>query len=182
MLKAGAARRGSRAAFSRAAFLLAAALALAGCGDSVSPLPGAGAPDTLHFSFGGFGVGQSTVELRGETVILRRSRWGNDPRVVTDSVRVVPSAEAWRAFWAGTERAGVHRWRSRYVVDDVVDGTGWSLRIVVGGRRVESTGSNAFPDRFGRRHELGMTDDFLGFVTALDELVGSPVRFWVHGP
>lgn len=177
MLNAGSARRSRRAAL-----LLGAALALAGCDDPVAPLPGTGAPDTLVFSLGGFGVGQSTVELRGETVVLRRTRWSSDPNTATDSVRVVPSAEAWRTFWDDTERAGVHRWRSRYVVDGIADGTGWSVRIVVGGRRVESTGSNAFPDRFGRRHELGMTDDFLAFVTALDELVGSPVRFWVQGP
>lgn len=177
VLKARAARRGFRATF-----LLAAALALAGCADPVAPLPGTGAPEALRFSLGGFGVGQSTVELEGETVVLRRYRWDNDPATASDSVHVVPSAEAWRAFWRATERAGVHRWRSRYVVENIADGTGWSVRIVVGGRRVESTGSNAFPDRFGRRHEIEMTDDFLVFVTALDELVGSPVRFWVHGP
>jgi hypothetical protein len=58
-----------------------------------------------------------------------------------------------------------------------VDGVGWGVRIAAGGRLVESSGSNAYPDRFGREHELGMTEDFRAFLTAVGELVGHPVWF-----
>ena len=52
-----------------------------------------------------------------------------------------------------TERAGVHRWRARYAAEDIVDGVGWSVRIAAGGRVVASSGTNAYPDRFGREHD-----------------------------
>lgn len=152
--------------------VLGITLALAGCDDATGPLQGEGAPDDLEFSIGGFGVGESTVELRGDTVVLRRTR-----RAGIDTVRAVPKPDSWRAFWSGTERAGVRWWRARYTADGIVDGVGWSVRIAAGGRRVESSGSNAYPDRFGRKHELDMTGDFRAFLTAVGELVGQPVWF-----
>lgn len=153
--------------------VLGVALALAACDDATGPLPRTGVPDDLEFSMGAFSVGASTVELRGDTVVLRRWR----PGPANDTVRAVPTPDSWRAFWSATERAGVHRWRARYAAEGIVDGAGWSLRIAAGGRLVESSGSNAYPDRFGRKHELDMTDDFRVFLTALDELVGLPVWF-----
>ena len=153
--------------------LVGVALALAACDDATGPLPRTGVPDGLEFSIGGFSVGASTVELRGDTVVLRRWR----PGAVNDSVRAVPTPDSWRAFWSATERAGVQRWRARYAAEGIVDGVGWSVRISAGGRLVESSGNNAYPDRFGRKHEIGMTDDFRAFLTAVGELVGHPVGF-----
>jgi hypothetical protein len=152
--------------------VLGIAIALAACHDATGPLAEAGPPDDLEFSIGGFAVGESTVELRGDTVVLRRTR----PEVI-DTVRAVPTPDSWRAFWSATERAGVRRWRARYAAEGIVDGVGWSVRIAVNGRLVESSGDNAYPDRFGREHELGMTDDFRTFLTAVGELVGHPVWF-----
>lgn len=112
------------------------------------------------------------MELRGDTVVLRRTR-----RAGIDTVRAVPTPDSWRAFWLAAERVGVHRWRARYAADGIVDGTGWNVRIEAGGRVVESSGSNAYPDRFGRKHEVRMTDDFRAFLTAVSELAGHPVWF-----
>jgi hypothetical protein len=151
--------------------VLGIAIALAACDDATGPLPTEGTPDDLEFSIYGFGDGESTVELRGDTVVLRRTR----PAGI-DTVRAVPTADAWRAFWSATERAGVRRWRARYAAD-AIDGVGWSLRIGAGARLVESSGSNAYPDRFGREHEFSMTDDFRAFLTAVGQLVGHPVWF-----
>lgn len=139
-----------------------------------APLPEAGAPDALEFSVGGFGVGGSTVSLRGDTVILVRTPWGGMPGVAIDSVRVVPAPDAWRAFWAAAKHAGVAQWRARYAAEGIVDGVGWHVRIAAGGWRLESTGSNAYPDRLGREHRGEMTVDFRGFLGAIGALVGQP--------
>ena len=160
-----------------AAAVLGVALTFAACDDATGPLSAAGAPDDLEFSIGGFAVGESTVELRGDTVVLRRTPWGWTPGEVIEIVRAVPTPDSWRVFWAATARTGVHRWRARYAAEGIVDGVGWGVRIAVGGRVVESSGSNAYPDRLGREHELDMTDDFRAFLTAVSELVGHPVWF-----
>jgi len=169
-VRAGPSRRGRPAGIATA--VLGVTLALAACDDATGPLPMEGAPDALEFSIGGFGVGGSAVELRGDTLVLRRTGTG----AVFDSVRVVPTPDSWRAFWSATERAGVRRWRARYAAE-AIDGVGWSVRIAAGGRLVESSGSNAYPDRFGREHEFSMTDDFQAFLTAVGQLVGHPVWF-----
>jgi hypothetical protein len=168
--RAGPSHRGGRVWI--AAAVLGLAVALAGCDNPTEPLPGEGVPEDLEFSIGGFGDGGSTVELRGDTVVLRRTRPGG-----IDTVRAIPTPDSWRAFWSATERAGVHRWRARYTAEGIIDGVGWSMRIGAGGRLVESSGNNAYPDRFGRKHELDMTDDFRAFLTALGELVEQPVWF-----
>jgi hypothetical protein len=158
-----------------AATLRAAALAVAGCRSTAAPLPRAGAPGALEFSVGGFGADGRTVLVRVDTVLLWRTPWDRGPGADVDTVRVVPTPDAWRTFWRAANRAGVRRWRERYMAEGVVDGTGWSLCLDVGDTVIESTGSNAYPDRQGGEHELEMTDDFRALMTALGELVGEPL-------
>lgn len=153
------------------AVLVGALVAHAGCRDATGPLPDEGVPDELTFSIGGFAVDSRVVEVRGDTVVLRRWRAGD----AADSVRAVPTSDDWRGFWTVANRVGVGRWRGQYRAEDIVDGTGWSLRLVAGGRVITSTGSNAYPDWRGREHEGQMTDEFRAFLAALGELVGEPV-------
>ncbi len=153
-----------------AAVLLAAAFA--GCGDPTGPLPREGAPDELRFTIGGFGSGSTTVVLDGEAVMVTRVPWDYMTGVPIVPVRVVPTAQAWRDFWAAAEEAGVRRWRSEYMAEGVVDGSGWSLRIVADGVVVDSHGSNAWPDRRGREHEMDVTADFQAFLDAVGTLAG----------
>jgi hypothetical protein len=155
--------------FSRAP--LAAALAVAACSDVFSPLPREGVPDAFEFSRGAYGSGSHGVEVRGDTVVYRRVPWEGDEPFTIDSVRVVPTAEAWRAFWDAADEAGVRRWRRQYTAN-VIDGAGYSLRIVADGREIESHGSNAYPDRLGREHEVDSTPDFEAFADAVGALVG----------
>ena len=151
------------------------ALVLAGCSDSTLPLPSEGAPDELEFNIGGFATTSTTLKLEGASVFVRRVPWGWSPGEPMDSVRVTPTADAWREFWADADRAGGRLWKPHYRQEDVVDGGGYGLRIVVDGRVIESAGSNAYPDRHGREHEGEMTDDFRGFLDALGELIGEPL-------
>lgn len=142
------------------------------CDDPTGPsLPREGPPDELRFSFGGFAIGAADIELRGTTVAMWRTPWDWQPGVAIDTVYAVPTDESWRQFWVAAERAGVHRWRSRYAAN-VVDGAGWALRLVAGEFALESSGENAYPDSRGREHELEMTEEFRSLRTALGNLVG----------
>lgn len=160
-----------------AAALLCVALTLIACTDVVAPLPQAGAPDVLEFSIGGYGAGGRGISLRGDTVMMWRTPPVWTPNMVIDSVRVVPTPEAWRAFWLATNHAGVNQWRAQYDAPGIADGLGWNVRIVAGGRQINSFGSNAYPDRSGRKHEGEITNEFQVFVTALGDLVGQRVWF-----
>lgn len=154
--------------------VLAAAL-LTSCDDPTGPLPREGAPQVLEYSVGGFGTGTAGVELRGDTVLLVRRPWDSRPGTRTDSIRAVPSPEAWRAFWKAAADAGVRRWLPRYVAKDVADGSGWALRIVARGAKISSSGSNAYPDRFGRGHLLDAPSEFMAFEKAIEALAGAPL-------
>lgn len=154
--------------------ILAAAL-LASCDTLTAPFPDEGPPDELKYSVGGFGVGSAGVELRGDTVVLVRMPWDSRPGARPDSIRTVPSPQAWRDFWAAAANAGVRRWRPRYRAEDVVDGSGWSLRLLASGSVVESTGSNAYPDRHGLEHELDVPEEFQAFEAAIEALAGAPL-------
>jgi hypothetical protein len=161
----------------RAAILAGSLVLAAGCTDSTAPLQREGRPADLQFSTSGFGAPSRMLELRGDTVVLRRTAWAWTPGAAIDSVRVVPSPDAWRAFWTAAEDAGVQAWRGGYVADGVMDGTGWTLRLMSSGRQIEAFGSNAYPDRRGGKHDLEMPPEFGAFVTALNALAGQTVWF-----
>jgi len=144
----------------------------AGCTNLTSPLQSEGKPAALEFSIGGFFAASRQFELRGDTLVARRHQAGWQPGGQVDSVRVVPSADAWRAFWNAANAAGVQKWRPEYNAEGVQDGLGWSIRVVGGGREINSWGSNAYPDRDGHEHELDMPSEFQDFTHALNVLVG----------
>lgn len=165
-------RRGYAAA--RFAAVVVTVLTVAGCSDSIGPLPSEGAPDDLQFQTSGYGVESRTLQMRGDTVLTWRRPWDWRPGMAIDTVRVVPSAQAWASFWDAAGNAGVRGWRRNYKQDNVVDGSGWSLRIVTDEGTLQSQGSNAFPDARGReRYE--MPDEFRAFVEAMGDLVGQPL-------
>ena len=160
--------------------LLIAALAgipiAAACDDPTIALPREGAPERLEFAVraleGGF---SREVELRRDTVVLRRASLSGGPAATADSVRVVPTADQWRAFWAVVEETGVARWRRRYLAEGVMDGAIWKLQLRSAGGSVVSEGTSAYPDRLGREHEVQSTPEFDAFQDALGILVGQPI-------
>jgi hypothetical protein len=153
--------------------LLGATLGLAvACNDSMAPLPREGRPVELQFSMGGFGGTSAVLSLQGDTVVARRWPWDRRPGETIDSIRVVPSTDAWRAFWTAAAAAGVDRWSGKYAAEGFADGLGWGLRVVANGRVIESYGSNAYPDRDGRKRDLEMPPEFRALITAVNGLVG----------
>lgn len=149
-----------------------ALVAMTRCEDPMAPLPREGQPDELRFSYGGFAMDAVTIELQGSSVAMWRTPWNWQPGVAIDTLRAEPTEDQWREFWSQADRAGVQRWYPRYAAEGVVDGSGWSLRLVADEFRLTSHGANAFPDQFGREHELEMTEAFQSFRTALGNLVG----------
>lgn len=168
------------ARFELCAFALGTVIPLASaCSDGTAPLQREGRPAALEFSMNGFSAQTRELELRGDTIVARRTPPGLVPGQPSDSVRVVPSADAWRAFWVAVDEAGVRRWLPRYVADGIVDGNGWGLRLrlVSAGADISSGGSNAYPDRLGCEHELEVTAEFQSLTSAMNVLAGVPNWF-----
>jgi hypothetical protein len=152
--------------------ILATLVLVASCADLTAPLQSEGKPSALEFSIGGFFAASRQLELRGDTLVARRRQAGWQPGGTLDSVRVVPSAEAWRAFWDAADAAGLQKWHPEYNAEGVQDGLAWSIRVVGGGREINAGGSNAYPDRDGKQHELDQPREFEEFLHALNVLVG----------
>jgi hypothetical protein len=152
--------------------LLATLAFAAACIDATSPLQHEGRPAVLEFSIDGYGAPSRQLELRGDTLVARKRPFIWVPNAPTDSVRVVPTAEQWRAFWAAADEAGVQRWHTEYNAEQIQDGEGWIIRIASGGREINSWGSNAYPDRNGHEHEGVRTAEWNVFKTSLNTLAG----------
>ena len=60
---------------------------------------------------------------------------------------IIPSEEEWKKFWDKMDKIGVWNWMDNYDCPDVVgrDGTSWNLKIEVGDKKIESSGSNYYP-------------------------------------
>lgn len=150
---------------------------LTACTDLTAPLASEGKPTALEFSIGGFGAASRQLELRGDTVVARRRPFNWVPNGPNDSVRVVPSADAWRTFWAAAGAAGVQTWHADYRNDLIADGQSWSIRLGSSTREINSWGNNGYPDRRGGEHEGEETVEFKAFKSALNTLVAAPNWF-----
>lgn len=149
-------------------------LALAACDSPVAPGSLEGPPDVFEFSTSTVEPGfTTTMRLEGDEIVVTYMSWDGPP---VDTTRFVPTAEAWRTFWDAAGDAGIHRWRSRYANEDVIDGGGWSLTIEAGGLEVESNGLNAYPDSRGFQHGLERPESFQRFTAAIAVL--SDDGFW----
>ena len=154
-----------------AAVFMMVAAGLTSCGNATGPIRLASAPEEFTFHTGGFGAESRSYEVRGDTVVFRRSLPFAPPPVRVDSLRRVPSSSEWRTFWAAAEAAGVHYWRSEYRNPDIVDGGGFTMHLRADGRTINTSGSNAYPNRRGLQ-KFDMPPEFSEFVAALDALLG----------
>lgn len=78
----------------------------------------------------------------------------------------------WKRFWEAMDRLNVWGWPRRCTSDKAVhDGSQWELRIIHGGLKARSEGSNAYPFT----QELEPSSEFQEFVEAVSQLVGSPL-------
>ncbi len=79
--------------------------------------------------------------------------------MLTDQMIRIPK-ERWMSFSKRLEEAKLWGWESRYADSSVTDGTSWSLEAEWAGKKVRSTGQNAYPE--GKQ--------FRALITAIVEL------------
>jgi hypothetical protein len=152
-----------------------ALLGAAACGDALAPeLPTDGRPAALRLFLGAWTWGTLEVRLAGDTVVaVRRPDLG--PATSGWTVRVVPGAAEWRAFWRAADAAGVRGWPSACENTGVVDGGGFEMELAyAGGGRIASRGANSFPRRDGRCADT-TSDEYEAFLAAVAALVGRPI-------
>jgi hypothetical protein len=59
-----------------------------------------------------------------------------------------PSPQDWREFFKTLDQIDIWRWKSRYENPGILDGSSWKVAIELENRKLDSSGSNNFPDNF----------------------------------
>jgi hypothetical protein len=90
----------------------------------------------------------------------------------------IPSDEEWKDFWIKLEQIGIWKWNKSYSPQDmlVLDGTVWNIKIEFGNKKIESSGSNAYPGNNIGETNMNMSKSFKKFLDALEELTGSKIE------
>jgi hypothetical protein len=96
-------------------------------------------PQKFSAYIGGFDGRSYWVTLKGETIIYRAS--GVTPK---EEKEFRPTQKEWAQFHELINKAGVWNWRSEYK-KPVLDGTQWSLELIVDGKSKRIKGDNDFP-------------------------------------
>jgi hypothetical protein len=120
-------------------------------------------------SIGGFMGPSFSVELTPEGLRYESFDEGHTNR---RKVMIQPQSENWEALKRAVEKANVWQWQSEYYME-MMDGTSWELEVVWGPRRIQSTGSNAYPDASGAQSkDWNPGAGFEGILRAVSKLVG----------
>lgn len=161
-------QNGRRAAMIGVVSMLAVLTAATACDLPTGP-PRAGAPEEFRFSLWSFSPLSRYVELRGDTLLVVHVHSRPDYSG-SDTTRVVPQPDDWRAFWSAAYGSGVRHWLPAYE-RPVADGETWSMTIRRRGLDGDWRGNNAYPDSRGGRH-FNRTTAFNNLVDAVTELTG----------
>jgi len=75
-------------------------------------------------------------------------------------------------FWEKIDKLGVWEWSEHYIIPEYVyiDGDSWNLKIQLGDKKIEYSGSNAYPGKDGEIVENKIT--FRRLLLALNKLIG----------
>lgn len=90
----------------------------------------------------------------------------------------IPSEEEWKKFWDKMDNIKVWNWKDNYDSPDfvVLDGTSWNLKIELGDKKVESSGSNYYPGENIEEIVPDQSESFKKFLNALRSLIGFKFR------
>ena len=90
----------------------------------------------------------------------------------------IPSEVEWKKFWDEMDRIRVWSWMDNYDCPDVVfdDGSSWNLKIELGDKKVESSGSNYYPGENIEEIVSDQSESFKKFLDALRSLTGFEFR------
>lgn len=88
---------------------------------------------------------------------------------------IIPSEEEWKDFWKIVDQIGMWNWLEQYSpqYNEVWDGYYWNLKIQLGNKKIESSGSNAYPGKqIGEIVDADMSSSFKMFLEAVEKLTG----------
>ena len=107
--------------------------------------------DSDHFSKIEFTIGgwdsYSTLILEGGKILVfpyPGFNIGNDSPEVNHS----PSNEEWLEFSQSLDQLNVKNWKRSYNYQGIEDGTQWRLKIQTKSSKIDTGGSNAYPENF----------------------------------
>ena len=91
---------------------------------------------------------------------------------------IIPSEEEWLKFWDKMDKIGIWKWIEDYYCQDlmVLDGSSWNLKIELGDKIVESSGSNAYLGENIKESDPNQSKSFKKFLNALRSLTGFEFR------
>jgi hypothetical protein len=130
------------------------------------------APVEFEVYVGNFAGASYGVWWDGEQLVYESFDPGYQDR---QQSRMAPSPAQWRRFWQTMDRIGIWTWKQHYEpgeryepVDEIRDGTHWSITLAWHGRRIVSSGDGAGPDDVDLDESLG----FGRFCEAVSRLTG----------
>ena len=91
----------------------------------------------------------------------------------------IPSEEEWKKFWDKMDNIRVWNWIDDYTLEDdlyTLDGSSWNLKIELGDKKVESSGSNYYPGENIEESDPNQSESFKKFLNALRSLTGFEFR------
>lgn len=121
-------------------------------------------PTKLTLGIGGFIGASYRIELMDGTDTVR---YLSNPNTFTgapgtkEEKLTIPN-ERWAKFRERLDKANVWDWKKAYIDHQIVDGTKWHVTIEWAGKKVDSEGSNAYPE----------PKQFSAFEKAVEELLG----------
>jgi len=92
--------------------------------------------------------------------------------ILENNEKIVPTEKQWMRFWEKIDKLGVWEWSEHYIIPEYVyiDGDSWNLKIQLGDKKIEYSGSNAYPGKDGEIVENKIT--FRRLLLALNKLIG----------
>ena len=97
-----------------------------------------------------------------------------------DNDCIIPSEEEWKKFWDKMDKIGIWNWIESYSPQDVevLDGLSWNLKIELGNRKFESSGSNAYPgENVEESVHPNQSKSFKKFLNAFKSLTGIQIKY-----
>jgi hypothetical protein len=92
---------------------------------------------------------------------------------------IIPSEEEWKKFWNEMDKIGIWEWIEDYTDQDILyieDGSSWNLKIELGNKKVESSGSTYYPGENVKEIVPYQSESFKKFLNALRSLTGFEFR------
>ena len=107
-------------------------------------------PREFAASISGFEGDSYKVELLDASGLVHyvASHYADDGwRVVSDEKLLVSRAD-WDTFWLALQKDKIDGWKAFYIDEGTKDGIHWGVKIHWDSLKLDSSGSNAFPDTF----------------------------------